>query len=446
MTAQGQCERVARKGLRVVVAGGGSGGHLAPGVAVCESLREYFPDVQVTWVGAGRAVEKQLLQTAFEEHVEFVELAAEPLTLLQRHPLRFFRRTLSALRQANRLLKQVRPQVVVGLGGFACFAPALVARLQKIPLVLLEQNVVPGKTIRWLSRWADLVCTPCEQTVQWLPRQAQVLVTGNPVRRAVLEAAQQRAVSGEPEELKLLVVGGSQGARTLNQTVPLALKRLKRWSSNLQLHVVHQTGAADLEATKQQYEPLEINVTLTAFLNDLPEQLARSNLVVTRAGASTLAELACIGVPAIVVPFPFAAEQHQRANARWFERFSGVVVLEEPVHDSKYAERFERFVCDLARVLNVLLDDAESRRRMSLAQRQAASPEAASTVAQWVLHLCGLEPKPSVPRPHLQLSTSHRQPSFHSQSKANTSQADSTGSANSPPSTFRRPRFRSRFR
>jgi UDP-N-acetylglucosamine--N-acetylmuramyl-(pentapeptide) pyrophosphoryl-undecaprenol N-acetylglucosamine transferase len=229
---------------------------------------------------------------------------------------------------------------------------------------LLEQNAVPGRATRWLARRANAVCLAMEQARRALPGRAPVFVTGNPIRTGFEEPLTHRN--------RLLILGGSGGAQALNQAVPKALYRLR--SQLGEWRVVHQTGSAGFEVTCQLYRKLAIEATLVDFVADMPGMLAATGMCVCRSGGTTLAELAVAGVPALLLPYPDAADDHQRHNAEVFTAGGGTLTLDE-------RELGENLVGRLAETLREFLSNPGRRTRMSLALRRLARPGAAEQVA-----------------------------------------------------------------
>jgi UDP-N-acetylglucosamine--N-acetylmuramyl-(pentapeptide) pyrophosphoryl-undecaprenol N-acetylglucosamine transferase len=304
--------------MRVLIAGGGTGGHLFPGIAVAQELKQRL-GAEVSFVGSSYGIESRA-----------VPRAGFPVDLL---PIRgllgegaagmlraFWRLPLSTV-AAWRVLARRRPELVIGVGGYASFPAVVAALVRRIPVVLLEQNAKPGLTTRLLARFARCVCVSMPQAREAL-RGARVVVTGNPIRGfgASVErstaagafelAAARRDLGTSSPGFRLLVFGGSAGAHRLNQIVPEAARRVGR-----KLAIVHQTGAADRAAVENAYRVAGLEAEVHEFIDDMPREYARADLVVCRAGATTLAELTALGVPAILVPYPFAAADHQRWNA-----------------------------------------------------------------------------------------------------------------------------------
>ncbi|MFZ9313726.1 MAG: undecaprenyldiphospho-muramoylpentapeptide beta-N-acetylglucosaminyltransferase [Burkholderiaceae bacterium] len=298
---------------RLVIAAGGTGGHVFPALAVAQALQRQ--GVVVEWVGSNRGLEARVVrdQAGFALTELTVQgLRGRGLAGLLGLPLGLMR----SLIDCWRVLARVRPGLVLVFGGYVSFPVGLAARLQGRPLWVHEQNAVMGTANRWLARLAERVFTSFPVT-QHAP--ASAVCVGNPVRESLtdLPPASARPM-GEAQPLRLLVLGGSLGARALNHALPLVVSDLqRRWPGGLA--VWHQTGTAEEAAVRQAYaaqpvapQPLRVN----AFIDDMASAYQWADLVVCRAGASTVAELATVGLPAIFVPLPNAIDDHQTANAR----------------------------------------------------------------------------------------------------------------------------------
>jgi UDP-N-acetylglucosamine--N-acetylmuramyl-(pentapeptide) pyrophosphoryl-undecaprenol N-acetylglucosamine transferase len=263
----------------------------------------------------------------------------------------------------------------VALGGYGSVGPGLAAWLLGRPLVLLEQNSIPGKATRLLSLFADVVCTAWPETVAGLWRRSFAVVTGNPLRPEILSGdAEGAACAAGFEQGKpvLLVLGGSQGASAVNRWVTGALAELARALPDLQ--VIHQTGERDCGWVAEAYGRTGLRARVTPFLTDIGDCYALASVVLARAGATTLSELAAAGLPAILVPYPYAADDHQRANAQLAAARGGAVVVEE----AEFART------SLASLVGELLADDDRRRRMAEALRRMARPQATSLVGRCV--------------------------------------------------------------
>lgn len=351
-----------------VFAGGGTGGHLFPGIAVVEQLQKLDADTRCVFVGTDRLTERAIVAASGCEHVP---LAVESTAMLRRHPLRVARSLTSAYGRCLRLLREWQPDAVIGLGGYASLPVVLAARRLKLPIVLMEQNVVPGRATRWLSRFADHICVTFEETVPRLPHAKHVVVTGNPVRREIVTAAVQQTTF--PQRTTLLVLGGSQGASVLNRAVPAALGDagdiLSGWN------IVHQTGEADHDQVTAAYASYGLPARVEPFLTDMAEQYRHAGLVISRAGGTSLAEFAVTGTPAILVPYPDSIGDHQLHNATWFVWAGAADLIEQPPGDEVW------FQSMLAETIKHSLCHSVQREAMSQAMRDVARPDAAHDVA-----------------------------------------------------------------
>lgn len=353
-----------------VFAGGGTGGHLAPGIAVAEELRREQPDCRIRFVGTGRQVEQQMLEpTGFEYSVR----ETLPLNALKRRPVRFARSHWQAFRASCRDILQDRPATVIGLGGFASVPFALAAKKLDVPCLLLEQNTVPGKANRWLSRWHP-ICLTFEESARHLPAQAISHLTGNPLRCEIRRLANSdHALPFEPPTL--LVLGGSLGSKQVNDSVTNAVAQLSSQQSVSQLsgwRIVHQTGPEGAQAARDVYSKLGIAHEVETFFDDMPTRLATTTLAVARAGATTLAELAAVGIPAILIPYPTAADDHQTANAKTFVTAGAAILAASP--NRSFAP------VTLASTIQPLLNNPDQLIRMSQAMKTLGRPDASEEV------------------------------------------------------------------
>lgn len=355
---------------QIVFTGGGTGGHLFPGLAVAQRLRDAVPQLSITFAGSGKPLEREQVAAAGLEYLP-VPCRPWPRRLLDLG--RFVVDNLIGYRTARRFLAEHSVAAVVGLGGYTSGPMARAAMSRGIPLVLLEQNVIPGRVNRWLASRAALVCTSFPTTHEHLPAGGRVVYTGNPIRDGFQPTS--------PGARQLLILGGSSGARTLNEHVPQALARIGASLAGWQ--IVHQTGPADAAATQTLYRSLGLAATVVPFLNNMPGVLSTTGLAICRAGGTTLAELAAAGVPAILVPYPYAANNHQRLNADLFATARGSVVLDDRDAPGQLENR-------LVYLLPKLLDDPSCRDAMSQAMHRLAKPDAAEDIAKLILQFAGL--------------------------------------------------------
>lgn len=370
----------------IVFAGGGTGGHLLPGIAVAEQLVS-LSDCRITFVGSNRQVEQQIIENSGYLHLS---LPSSSTSDLRRKPIRFFWNNSRAYAQAKRFLKKENPVAVVGLGGFASVPVVLAASKLNIPIVLLEQNIVLGRANRFLFSRSNVVCVSFAETrfdEKYTKKKGSpsIVHTGNPIR---LEIVKQTGLNekkmNESELAVILVLGGSQGAAAVNAAV-VSMLRQSLDSKFQRLHLVHQTGDRNFAATQGAYHQLqekypELAVTVQPFFTDLTKWYQQADLVVSRAGATTLAEIACVGCPTVLIPFPDSIGDHQLLNAQYYAE-RGAAVLVEQAQDSDSTAKL------LKNAIDTLLVDSEQRKQMRHAMHQLSFPHAAAEVAKEVLKL-----------------------------------------------------------
>jgi UDP-N-acetylglucosamine--N-acetylmuramyl-(pentapeptide) pyrophosphoryl-undecaprenol N-acetylglucosamine transferase len=354
--------------MRLLLAGGGTGGHLFPGVAIAEELRARAPDAAIKFVGTRRGIEARVLPAAGWD-VDFIEVSGlKTVGLLG--AIRGLFRLPRALLQARRVLRAFRPDVVIGVGGYASGPVVLVARLRGIPTAICEQNSIPGLTNKLLGRVARAVFLSFDLSRRYF-KARKVRLTGNPIRRPMLARLAAAAEAPEPRErASVLVSGGSLGAVAVNELAAGALIELAR---ERPLTIVHQTGEKGLADTAARYRDAKVEADVRPFIDDMAAEYARADLIVARAGATTVAELAIAGKPAIFIPYPFAADNHQELNAA--EMADAGAALSFRQADLTSAILLEQ--------LRNLLDDDALRTRMGSAMKALARPGAAATIVDW---------------------------------------------------------------
>ncbi len=354
--------------------GGGSGGHLFPGIAVAEKLRERFPAARIVFFTSGRDVEQRIFATGGFD-VRSLELL--PPGRRPTNWVRYSFEVADAVRRHRKLLARDF-DVVFGLGGYASVPGILAAKALHLPVILLEQNLVAGRVNRWLGRFADAVSCPYPDVS--LGAGMRRAVTGNPVRRTVVEAGMRRRCrrSAMDDPLTVLVVGGSQGARSLNSAIARLLELAPAatpWRERLRW--IHVTGEADFDELNRAYVQGGWRAQVLRFAQRLPDLMADADVVVTRAGGTTLSELAVVGVPALLVPYPHHRDQHQLRNAEAFAAAgAGVVIEDEELDGERLHDELEQLIASPARLAS-----------MSAAARRLARPMAADRVVDLALEL-----------------------------------------------------------
>lgn len=349
-------------GARVMIMAGGTGGHIFPALAVAQDLRER--GMEVFWLGTRSGMESRVVPEAGFP-MEWIEVQGLRGTGFSRWLAAPFKLAL-AMFQSLKVLRRRRPRVVLGMGGFVTGPGGVMARALGIPLVIHEQNAIPGMTNQWLSRIASRVLEAFPGSFA-VERSAQA--TGNPVRGeiAALPAPSERMLEREGG-LRLLVLGGSLGAQALNETVPAAVALMP---AELRPLVRHQAGANKQEATLAAYRALGIEADVQPFISDMAEAYGWADLVICRAGALTISELAAAGVGAILVPYPHAVDDHQTRNAEFLATAGAARLM--PQHELN-AE-------GLAAALQELLAGRDRSYAMAQAARGLAQPGATRQVA-----------------------------------------------------------------
>jgi UDP-N-acetylglucosamine--N-acetylmuramyl-(pentapeptide) pyrophosphoryl-undecaprenol N-acetylglucosamine transferase len=345
--------------MKLLLAGGGTGGHLFPAIAIAEQLKREEPHSEVLFVGTRRGLEARMLPPLGWplETVEMSGWAGRGVLA----KLAVAGKLVKSFLQSRTILKRFAPDVVVGVGGYASVPVLLAAKVSGRPYLVHEQNAWPGQANRLLGRWAQRVCLSFEGAAKAFTG-ADTVVTGNPVRDAMESCP---AIVAEPP--CLLIFGGSQGARAINRAVVAALPQLDGWRDVLT--IVHQTGEADYDETRAGYRAAGWEgVEVTPFITDMAAAYAAATLVICRAGATTLAELTACGRPAVLVPYPYAAGDHQAANARAMAERGAALMMEER---ELTPER-------LGTLVDGLLRDRSSLQTMAAAARAMARPGAAA--------------------------------------------------------------------
>jgi UDP-N-acetylglucosamine--N-acetylmuramyl-(pentapeptide) pyrophosphoryl-undecaprenol N-acetylglucosamine transferase len=362
----------------VLLAGGGTGGHVFPSLAVADALRVASPHLAVAFVGTARGLEARLVPEAgWPLHlVDTPPLARRVSPALLRLPIALARATRSVASHIR--AADVRAAVV--FGGYVSVPLALAARLARIPLVVHEQNAVPGVANRLAARWATAVAATFPDSAWRFPDAARVTVTGNPVRpglRAGDRAAALATFGLDPDRRTLLVFGGSQGAQRINDAV---VASASRWREPARLQILHAAGARTGDAARAAWDEAlartpDLRVRCEPFLDRMDLAYAAADAVVARAGASTIAELTVLGLPGVLVPYPHATADHQTANARAVADAGGAVLVADSDFDADA----------LVAAAEPLLTDPVRRERVAAAARALGRPDAAARVADLVL-------------------------------------------------------------
>jgi UDP-N-acetylglucosamine--N-acetylmuramyl-(pentapeptide) pyrophosphoryl-undecaprenol N-acetylglucosamine transferase len=355
--------------ISVIIAGGGTGGHIYPGIAIAQEFKSRRGNTQILFVGTARGMETKIVPRAGFA-LDVIEVAAlKRVTFLERiKALLILPKSFLAARS---LIKKTKPQVVIGVGGYASGPVVLVASIMGIPTIIAEQNALPGFTNRILARFINAAAVSFEEARDLFGAKAEI--TGNPVRAEFFSVPLR-----EPGEvIEILITGGSQGAHAINEAVIATLPLLVGESARLSL--THQTGEKDFEKVRAAYEKSGLKAEVRPYLDNMVAEFEHADLVICRAGATTVAELAAAGKPAIMIPFPFAADDHQRKNAEAVERVgAGRMILQAELTPERMAQE-----------LLWLINDPQQLVRMAEASRKLGHPDAAARVVDLAMRIMG---------------------------------------------------------
>ena len=362
--------------LRIIIAGGGTGGHLFPGIAVAQAFISRVSGVEVIFVGTDRVFEKKILSETGFRHLSITAEGIKGRSL--------WRKLFSILKLPKGILESLwillkfRPHLVVGVGGYSAGPVVMGAWLLRVRRVLHEQNVLPGVTNRMLSRFSDCIFLSFEQTKRYFKKH-RVMVTGNPIRQEILKAADRaKTLSNDATQFSVFIVGGSQGAHSINMAMMDALGHIKDRDI---YHFVHQTGSEDESMVKTRYLAEGFQAAVQPFFSDMAARLQHADLVICRAGATTVAEITAFGKAAIFIPYPYAADNHQMLNARDLETSGAAELIQEQnLSGIGLAEKIEFYASHRDQLL-----------RMEKTAKGLGRPQAASVIVDECLKILKIE-------------------------------------------------------
>jgi UDP-N-acetylglucosamine--N-acetylmuramyl-(pentapeptide) pyrophosphoryl-undecaprenol N-acetylglucosamine transferase len=350
--------------MRMIIAGGGTGGHLFPGVAVAEEFLKRDKDNRVLFIGTERGLESRVLSDlGFELRTIRIEgvkgRGFKSLAVLFKIP--------RSIVQSVRIIRSFSPDLVLGVGGYASGPAVLAAYLMGRKTAIAEQNALPGVTNRILSRFVVRIFASFAESLQWLPPK-KTIVTGNPIRTGFAEGCGDRKKNGEP--FTVLIFGGSQGAHRINEAVMEALPGLEELRGRVRF--LHQTGEKDARNVEQTYRERGMDAEVFPFIRDMASAYRSADLLICRAGATSIAEITACGKAAVFIPFPFAVNDHQTENARVLvEAGAAEMIPEKDMDGTKLAEVIKRLSTDPGRL-----------RRMEEKSRSLGNPRAASDIVE----------------------------------------------------------------
>jgi len=360
------------KGLRLIIAGGGTGGHIFPGIAVGKELLKRYPASEILFVTSDRKIESDILKNAGIKRTSIMVEGIKGRGLMNK--LKAMAKASYGFCQSLLILKKFSPDLVLGVGGYSAGPVCLAARTMGIKTAIHEQNSYPGLTNRLLSRLADRVFISFQESESHFPK-GKVSFTGNPIREEFTLEKE------DPEEgakrFTILVTGGSQGAFSINSAIIQALKIMK--DRGKEPWVIHHAGQADFERVLQGYREKGLDGDIKPFIQDMPAAYRQADIFIGRAGAGTIFELAALGKPSILIPYPYAADNHQTYNAGMLADAGGAkIIIQDELSPDK-----------LAGLLIGFMEDRSSLKEMGRQARKAARPDAAKAIADQIEEMIG---------------------------------------------------------
>jgi UDP-N-acetylglucosamine--N-acetylmuramyl-(pentapeptide) pyrophosphoryl-undecaprenol N-acetylglucosamine transferase len=363
-----------------VIAGGGTGGHLYPGLVVAEAMKAARPDIEITLFGTKRPIDEQL---AAARNIALVKQEVLPLPRKITQWLTFLKAWRRSVKFAREQFAKRAPAVVLGLGGYAAGPPIVAASKLKIPTAIFNPDAVPGRANKKLAPMVDRVFVQWDQTRAHFPKARDVKRTGCPIREAfgqMNKDAAIRALKLNGDRKVILITGASQGAQSINAAM---LELIDLWKNSPDWQLIHLTGKNDLEICANRYRAAGVDAKTIGYTEHMAHCMAAADLIISRAGASTLAEITAVGVPAILMPYPYDKHKHQLANAKVLADAHAAQIVEDSTDAGDNAQR-------LRPALESLMKGDERRRRMSKASAALGAINAVETMTQELLELAGL--------------------------------------------------------
>lgn len=366
--------------MRIIVSGGGTGGHIYPAITLINNIKKLVPNAEFLYVGTKKGLEADIIP---REQIPFATLE---ISGFERHLTAknfvVLGKALSSLVKARHIVKKFKPDVAIGTGGYVCGPILMIAALMGVPSLIQEQNAIPGITNKILAKFVNKIAVGYERAAKYFPAKKTVF-TGNPIRDDILLSTRDEGLmefSLDPSKKTILVSGGSRGAHSINKAM---LEVHKHFANNYRIQIMHVTGKTEYDFVKNGLEEMGLdlyrmnNIAIYPYLYDMPKALAATDIAVFRSGATSLAELTARGVPSVLIPYPFAAENHQEFNARELEKNGASrVILNKDLTSDKLIETLEE-----------MLSSENKLQKMAQASRAMGKPNAAQTIAKIIVAL-----------------------------------------------------------
>ncbi len=375
MVEERQHHEFYRDNMKVIIAGGGTGGHIFPGIAIAEEIIRRDESAEITFVGTEQGIEKFVVP---REGYNIRFLRAEGFvgkSVLKK--IKAGLKVILSIVDSYRVISDLRPDAIIGVGGYASFGMVLTGRFRLIPTMITEQNSIPGLANRILGIFVDAICVTYHQSLSYFPKE-KTHITGNPIRQGIINGNRERAYetfSLERGRFTILVFGGSAGATRINRAICDSFNYLTELKDQIQF--LHQTGRSDIDWVRDSYRKWGFKGTVAPFIYEMAEAYAVSDLVISRAGATTLAELTAVGRPAILIPYPFASARHQEENAiKLSEMGAARMLLNDDLSGKVLAEEIKK-----------LFLNNELRKEMANNAKSLGRPEAAKQIVDILMSL-----------------------------------------------------------
>lgn len=369
--------------MKVIIAGGGTGGHVFPGIAIADEISRREELAEVIFVGTEHGIERSVVP---QEGYSIRFLRAEGIvgkSIVKK--LRAGITVALSILDSYRIINELKPEAIIGVGGYASFGMVLTGRLLSIPTMITEQNSIPGLANKILGRFVDAICITYHESLTFFPKE-KTFITGNPIRQEIVKGERDKAYdlfSLDKNRFTILVFGGSAGATKINKAICDSFNYLTDLKDQIQF--LHQTGRSDIEWVKESYRKWGFKGTVTPFIYEMPEAYAVSDLVISRAGATTLSEITAIGRPAILIPYPFAAARHQEENARKLTEIGAAkMILDDDLSGEILSEEIKK-----------LFGNNNLRKEMERIVRSVGRPDAARQIVDILMSLCKKSLKPN---------------------------------------------------
>ncbi|MCI5225202.1 MAG: undecaprenyldiphospho-muramoylpentapeptide beta-N-acetylglucosaminyltransferase [Candidatus Electrothrix sp. AX2] len=364
------------KHLRIIITGGGTGGHLFPGIALATALQQKYPDCKIMFIGTQRQLDQKALAGFSFQRESIACMGLKGMGL--KHRIKSLLRLPFAVLEAWKIIKGFQPDLVFGVGGYVTGPVLLAARLRFVPTCIHEQNSISGLANRMTSSFVSRIFVSIPGDYPF--SEQKTVISGNPVRQEIITAAQRKQQQGTRAErekvLTLLIMGGSLGAHRINMLMLDVAAQFDEQQKKL-VKLIHQTGSADKDKVRDGYAVAGVQAEVRDFFTDMASLYSQADLVLARAGATSLAELAVMGLPAVLIPYPYAANDHQAKNAAYYVAGGGSVMYRESDLDAQ----------QLYKILSQLLDDVDKLQQMGYSMNRMGQPEATQHILENCIEL-----------------------------------------------------------